>query len=235
VDNTPAEILDLAHSEGYWRVNIRPSVFHPAQLRDKNDCQRVIWQSAVTTDGWQYPITSDRVTEEGRDWIARAANISNIVEYWRFYQSGQFVHHVALREDHMGRAGIFHPQFFVPAEGRKYLAVTASIHMLTDIVEFAARLAYREVLDPRAVVDIELHKMAGRELTYMMPGRRLPESYWFKDDIVSLGGEYEPKDLIARPGDIAIDLSLRLFNSAGWDAPRTLISEDQNRYTANRR
>lgn len=54
MDNTPAEILQLVHSEGYWRVRIRPSIFHPAQLRDKDDCQRVIRQSAVTTEGWQY-------------------------------------------------------------------------------------------------------------------------------------------------------------------------------------
>ena len=107
--------------------------------------------------------------------------------------------------------------------------------MLTDIVEFAARVAYRGVLAPRAVIGIELHKMAGRELTYMVPGRRLPGSFWFKDEVVDLEGEYEPEDLIGRPGDIALDLSMTLFNRAGWEAPRTLISEDQNRYAASRR
>lgn len=107
--------------------------------------------------------------------------------------------------------------------------------MVTDIIEFAARLAYREVLVPRAVIGIELHKMAGRELTYMMPGRRLQGSFWFKDQVVHLGGEYEPEDLIGRPGDIAVELSMTLFNRARLKLPRTLISEDQNRYTANRR
>ena len=91
------------------------------------------------------------------------------------------------------------------------------------------------VLVPRAVVGVELHKMAGRVLTYMVPGRRLPGSFWFKDEVVDLEGEYEPEDLIGRPGDIALDLSMTLFNRAGWEAPRTLISEDQNRYAASRR
>jgi hypothetical protein len=135
----------------------------------------------------------------------------------------------------MDRLRLFHPQFFVPGENKKYLAVTASVCMLSDIVEFAARVAYRGVLAPRAVIGIELHKMAGRELTYMVPGRRLPGSFWFKDEVVDLEGEYEPEDLIGRPGDIALDLSMTLFNRAGWEAPRTLISEDQNRYAASRR
>jgi hypothetical protein len=235
VENTPTEILQLIHSAGYWRVRIRASVFHPAQLRDKNDCQRLILQSAIATEGWQYPIASGRLTEQGPDWIGEAANISVFIDYWRFYQSGQFIHHLAIREDHMVRTNLFNPHFFVPGENKKYLAVTASICMLTDIIEFASRLAYRDVLAPRAVIDIELHKMAGRELTYLMPGRRLPRSFWFKDEVVSLGGEYKPEDLISRPADIAVELSMMLFNRAGWEMPRALITEDQGRYTAYRR
>ena len=77
--------------------------------------------------------------------------------------------------------------------------------------------------------------MPGRGLTYMVPGRRVPGSFWFKDEVVRLGGEYKPEDLIGRPGDIAVELSMTLFKIAGWDAPRTLVSEDQTRYTANRR
>ena len=77
--------------------------------------------------------------------------------------------------------------------------------------------------------------MCIRDSTYMVPGRRLPGSFWFKDEVVDLEGEYEPEDLIGRPGDIALDLSMTLFNRAGWEAPRTLISEDQNRYAASRR
>ena len=134
----------------------------------------------------------------------------------------------------MGKLGLFHPQFFVPGEGRKYLAITASVCMITDITEFAARLAYRGILVPRAVVRIELHKTAGRELTFMMPGRRLPNSHWFKDDIVRLDGSYTTEELIGRTREIAVELSIELFKLAGWDAPKSLVVEDQSRYTANR-
>jgi len=68
-----------------------------------------------------------------------------------------------------------------------------------------------------------------------MPGRRLPESFWFKEDKVALDGTYEAEDLISRPAEIALDFSAALFGRAGWEAPRTLMGEDQSRYIANRR
>ncbi|HEY4086364.1 MAG TPA: hypothetical protein VGM43_10525 [Bryobacteraceae bacterium] len=229
------DILQLIHGAGYWRVHLRPSVFHSAQIRSKDDCLSLINHSAISTEGWRYPIINGRTSEEGADWIAEAANTSVFIEYWRFYQSGQFIHHLALREDHMRRLNLFHPQFFAPSENRRYLAITSTICMLTDVIEFAARLAYRQILTPRAVINIELNNMAGRELVYMQPGRQLPASFWFKDEIVSVGGTYEPEQLIGKAADVAIQLSLELFKKALWEPPRTLIVDDQARYTANRR
>jgi hypothetical protein len=229
------ELLRLIHSHGYWRVRLRPPAFHQARLKDKDQCRSVVYQTAIATEGWHFPILNDTPYDEGSDWIAGAANSSVFIEYWRLYQSGQFIHHLALREDHMGRLGLFHPQFFMPGEGRRYLTVTASVCMVTDIVEFAARLAYKGILVPSAVVGIELHAMAGRELTYMVPGRRLPGSFWFKDDIVRLEGVYSTEELIGRPLEIATILSLELFKKTGWEAPRSLVADDQSRYTATRR
>jgi hypothetical protein len=230
-----ADLLELIHRDGYWRVDLRPPIFQKARLRDKDNCRYVVYETAVATEGWRYPIIDDDLYDQGTDWIAGAANQSVFIEYWRLYQSGQFIHHLALREDHMGRLGLFHPQFFVPGKGKRYLAVTASICMITDIIEFAARLAYREILVPQAVICLELHKMAGRELTYMMPGRRLPGSFWFKDESVRLEHIYSSEELIGRPRDIAGDLAIELFRNAGWDAPRSLVMDDQSRYTAARR
>jgi hypothetical protein len=196
-----SELLELIHSHAYWRVNLHPREFSQARLRDKNQCLSVVHQTSVSLEGWHYPILNDAPYEEGSDWIAGAGNISVFIEYWRFYQSGQFIHHLALREDHMGPAGLFHPQFFIPVEGQQYLSIVASIHMLTDIVEFAARLAYQSVLVPSAVLSVELHKMAGRQLTYMAPGRRLPGSFWFKDETISLGGVYSAEAVMGSPRD----------------------------------
>jgi hypothetical protein len=157
------------------------------------------------------------------------------IEYWRFYQSGQFVHHIAIKEDHMGRLGLFHPQFFVPGEGRKYLAITSTLCMVTDIMEFGARLAYRNVLAPAATVQIELHGMAGRQLTFMTPDRRLPESHWFKEEMVQLRQAFTRDEIIGRSAEIAVDLTSDLLSKAGWAAPRALLLDDQARYTERRR
>jgi hypothetical protein len=156
------------------------------------------------------------------------------LEYWRFYQSGQFDHYLALREDHMAKHGLFHPQFFMPAQGKKYLAITASIYMITNIVEFAARLAYQNVLTPTVVLKIELHKMAGRLLTYMQPGRRLPDVSWFKNEVVELRRVWPTEEVIGRSQELAIDLASELFSQADWTPPLQLLAEDQSRCTASR-
>jgi len=37
--------------------------------------------------------------------------------------------------------------------------------------------------------------------------------------------------MIGRPRDIAVELSIELFQRADWDAPRSLVADDQSRYT----
>ena len=229
------DVLEIVHSEGYWRVVLRPTQFHKARLRDKAHCQRAVYNAAVGSASGHYPTLVDRPTDEGTDWIGTGVNVLTVIEYWRFFQSGQFVHHIATKEDHMGRLGLWHPQFFVPGEGRRYLAITATVHLLTDLLEFAARLAYGEILVPSASLTIEINRMDGRQLTFMMPGRRLPEVYWFKDDRIELTRALAAENLIGRSDEIAIELATDLFSRAGWNAPWAILAEDQRRYKENRR
>jgi hypothetical protein len=227
--------LGLIHGDGYWRVLLRPSIFQPARLRDKSQCLSVVHQSSIDLAGWHYPIVGNDPSDEGADWVGGGGRAMTLIEYWRFYQSGQFVHHIAMREDHLARSGLYHPQFFVPREGQKYLAITSTVCMITDVVEFASRLAYRNVLAPSGTLLIELHGMASRQLIYMDPSRRLPESHWFKDERVQLNQVFTREEIIARPAEIAVDLAGELFGKAGWTAPRALLIEDQGPYTQHRR
>jgi hypothetical protein len=229
------DLLALIHEEGYWRVLLRPSMFQPARLRDKAHCLSVVHQSSIDLEGWHYPIVGHAPSDEGADWVGGGGKAMAHIEYWRFFQSGQFVHHIAMREDQIARLGLHHPQFFVPREGQKYLAITSTICMITDVVELASRLAYRNVLAPSGTLQIELHAMAGRQLTYMDPTRRLPEGYWFKDETVELKQDFTRDGIIARPAEIAVELSGELFGKAGWTAPRALLVEDQNRCIEHRR
>lgn len=230
-----AGLLALIHGNGYWRVLLRPPAFQPARLRDRAHCLSVVHQSSVDLSGWHYPIVGHGPSDEGPDWVGGGGSAMAFIEYWRFFQSGQFVHHIATREDHMARLGLFHPQFFVPGEGKRYLAITSTLFMITDIMEFAARLAYRNVLAPAGTVQIDLHGMAGRQLTFMTPDRRLPESHWFKEETVQLKQSLSRDEIIGRPAEIAIDLTIDLLGKAGWAAPRALLSDDQARYTERRR
>jgi hypothetical protein len=67
------ELLKPILERGYWRVNLRPSKFEKAHLRDLAHCQAAVYQSAVAAEGWHYPVLSDAPPlEQGPDWIGAA-------------------------------------------------------------------------------------------------------------------------------------------------------------------
>src|SRR5829696_6596341 len=83
------------HDTGYWRVLIHPTVFEGSRIPTLADCWRIVEESRVSLRGWDYPHVDPAQQLRGDDWVQSGAAWANHVELWRFYQSGQFVHHFA--------------------------------------------------------------------------------------------------------------------------------------------
>ncbi len=94
------ERLDKIHSTGYWRVHIRPTQFETTRVESLARCHEILGDSSVRLRGWDYPHLGHRELANGEDWVESGADFRGHVEYWRFYQSGQFVHHFAFEEDY---------------------------------------------------------------------------------------------------------------------------------------
>ena len=95
-------LLAKVHTHGYWRVVIRPSSFDPKRIPSLGDCWEAVEACTVSLRGWNYPHIDRRpeLRANGSDWIASGADFMGSIEYWQLFQSGQFVHHFAFREDH---------------------------------------------------------------------------------------------------------------------------------------
>ena len=95
-DPLPVPVLEGPH----WRVNLRPSEYLPELIPTLSQCFEIIQQTKVHLRGWDYPHLSTRNTERasGSNWIASWTPFMNHNEYWRFYQSGQFLHLFSVRE-----------------------------------------------------------------------------------------------------------------------------------------
>jgi hypothetical protein len=171
-------LLQKLKSKGYWEFVIRPVIFKPDAIESFDECHRIIRENKVSLRGWDfphYPSNSSECTnnvgfiECGTDW-------SYFVEYWRFYQSAQFVFLKGCWEDwHEQATGLFAPRLRI--EPNTSISLLNIVYTTTEAYEFAARLAVRGVLGAKCVIEIFLHNCKNRRLVTLEPGRDLSGDY----------------------------------------------------------
>ena len=94
------ELLDNIRSRGYWRVVIRPYSFIEKRIADRSELLHILEKTSVEYKGWGFPhIDGWRKPDNGPDWIGQEISKEPILELWRFYQSGQFIHYFGMPED----------------------------------------------------------------------------------------------------------------------------------------
>lgn len=216
------QILTKIRAKGYWRVVIRPTVFEARGIPNLSDVRELVQSCAVSLRGWPYPYWRDSEAQNVSDWVECSVNWREFTEYCRFYQSGQFVHLFAVYEEHE-RAG--------------YLDFVSTIYTVTEIFEFAARLAGKEVLQPSAYISIELHNMADHQLFSYDRGRHVGDYKFIRqsDLPIVIKEEFSQQDVVSRTDELALDAVVKIFEQFNWnDPPRQVFAEDQKRLRERR-
>ncbi|MDW7681353.1 MAG: ATP-binding protein, partial [bacterium] len=94
------EILNKIHSTEYWGINIRPIKFEDEIIKTLTDARELIDKCGVLLRGWDYPHFTHADIKNGNNWIESHVEFEGHIEYWRLYQSGQFIHDFACVEDY---------------------------------------------------------------------------------------------------------------------------------------
>lgn len=224
-------LLDLIHQTGYWRVIMHSTVFERQRIASPADCWRIVEESQVNQRGLGYPHIDRAQKVLDDDWVQCGVEWGNYIELWRFYQSGQFVHQFSVPEDReplslMGnRRG---PSQVV--DGPRRLSYLNVVYTVTEILEFARRLAYREVFDLTATVRIELHGMRDRQLV-APAGRTFPGNHVSRSDTICWEQTTLSAALIATAPALAIDAIVHILKRFQWDdVPHRLLEDDQARF-----
>ena len=94
--NLPVPVLNYPH----WRVNLRPERYEPELIPTLAECLKAVEQCRVALRGWDFPTLSNSQEERefGENYVASWTAFMEEIEYWRFYQSGQFLHLHAIEE-----------------------------------------------------------------------------------------------------------------------------------------
>ncbi len=229
-------LLSRIKERGYWRVIIHPTEFDERRVATLAQCWQIIESAQVNLRGYlDYPRLPHERTE-GTDWIEGGGEFSDDLEVWRFYQSAQFVHYFFVSEDWLlgawdGTTVEDKARGF--ASGDRTLNVYNALYTCTEVLQFAARLAYRDVLEPAARVRIELHRSRGRRLVAPRDERSL-DQFVSREDTVCWQSDTMSAHLIAAAPQLAVDAAMSLFKRFGWSPSRRLLELRQQRLLEHR-
>ena len=239
---TSADILSEIRSGPHWEVVVHPSKFEEARVPSLRECREAVEQAQVALlPGRQYP-RIELEADFGNDWTGSGATRDYYLhEYWRMYQSGQFVHWFTFLDDVDGpeslqewdeSSPLFKPEGFTP---NGFLTVDGALYTCTEVFEFAARLMAARVLDEAPLVRIIMHGIKDRVLSAGM--RRMPSASADYGTTDRLGKEWQ----LSGPGiygaaaRLAREATLWFFERFGsQDFPEESLRRKQDEFLAKR-
>ena len=232
----PVPVRDGPH----WRIVIHPAEYQAERIPSLDECWRIVERTRVARLGWEYPIVGTQSEREAGDtWIASWRDRNGEMDYWRLYQSGQFVSLFSFWEDEQDAHTHFserHRQWEMPVCPSGYLSVSGAIHLFTAIFEFASRLSIAGALDAAPAVIITLNGVKDRALAF-------PEGFDFTLGrtlryFASTPSLEHPKPwrltLLDDPAERAREAARWFFEGFGYAPPETLLKLEQEQFLNNR-
>jgi hypothetical protein len=111
-----------------------------------------------------------------------------------------------------------------------YFSLLNFLYTVTEIVEFAARLAQRGVYPGEIELTIELRKVSGFVLTPDVDRAWSGVRETFEPNI-GRTWRYQSRDLVAASADIALQVSAWFFERLGWVDPAVeVLRRDQKKF-----
>jgi hypothetical protein len=167
------------------------------------------------------------------------------VEYWRFYQSGQFVHLFSIREaadrqwhDRLRDITKVHLSHLRAIEWDGvpgFIDIDNFIYSTTEIFEFAARVVQRVDYSGEIEIAIALNGVNGFMLT-TEPQYAWHNSYAARIDAMGHSWQIAVGTLVADSANLALEAVLWFFERFGWDQPPVeILRSDQQKFLSGRR
>jgi hypothetical protein len=238
----PIPVLQHPH----WRVNFRPAVYEDNLIPTLAKCLDIIEKNKLSLRGWDFPHLSRHDTErgQGNNWIASWSDFMGHYEYWRFYQSGQFIYLSSVREvtetewrkkleaDMKSHLSYMRDINWETVPG--YISIVNFVYNITEIYEFAARLCQAQVYSGTLNIKIELKGIKGFVLS--APWDRVWHSYYSaSENDLATTNDFATDTLVASSKDAALKSIVWFFERFGWlNPPEETIARDQEKLLKGR-
>jgi hypothetical protein len=229
----PIPVRDYPH----WRVTYRPATYDEQRVKSLSECRDIVTKHRVRLRGWDFPPLPPATDEMayGSRWIAAWSDFMGHLEYWRFYQSTQFLYLGSVREvtEPDWAEKLRASQHFIDrrdiSKAPGFLSITNFVYNITEIFEFAARLSQSGVYFEPLDVTIRITGIKGFILA-ADPSRMWPNAYSASEPELSFQETLTPAELVANAADVAVNCIVWFFERFGWLNPNvSAIRTDQQR------
>ena len=230
-----ASLLDKIKSQGYWHIVIRPATFTQERIPTLRQCRKLIEDNQVKYRGWYFPHFDERDIKRGPDYIELGVSFRSINETWRFFQSGQLAFFSGLAEDWVSEDPVLSEGFRNDLKPSTVLDILSVLHQLSELYEFAARLAQRDVYGDALVVNVTLANIKGRQLFYW-PGQGRILSRRFSCLVPELAREarLSSVDLVAQSREYSYQHFLWLMERFEFEPSEAMFRRDQEKFFEGR-
>jgi hypothetical protein len=238
----PVPVLHHPH----WRVNLRPDQYREDLIPSLARCFEIVQKTKLSLRGWDYPHLSNRDTERGvgNNWVASWSDFMGHKEYWRFYQSGQFLHLFSVREATEAgwkqkmqsemQSHLSYMRDFDWEQVPGFISILNFIYSVTEIFEFASRLCQADVYGGALSIGIEVKGIKGYILAAGWD-RAWHDYYPASEDKLGRSWMYQTDVLVAESAQKALRAIVWFFERFGWlSPPEEVIRHDQEDFLKGR-
>jgi hypothetical protein len=226
-------VIDQVRRVGHYRVALEPIGYDKERVKTLGGLWRLVEDTKVSLRGWDYPHVSRRDGErsQGNHHIASWVSWSRHQEYWRFYQSGQFVHLFAFRENEAEFSELLRshvvPFVTIGPSTSGFLSITSTIWTFTEIFEFISRLGARGLLPDGAGVRIEMRNVKDRVLGFSEWTRDVHGLYAAGEETIGQTFSYSQEDLVSNAKSNAVAVAAWFFERFGANFTKQIVDEIQ--------
>lgn len=232
-------LLTKIKSRGFWIINFRPLIYED-KIKNLFDCKNIVEKNIVSLRGWNYPffplIEKDNMKlSAGQNFYEGWVDWQAHKEIWRIYQSGQFIHLLALREDWYEESEWF-KEIAKKIKPETSLGIIHATYLITEIFEFLRRLVSENLYNEGIKVVISLNNAQNRVL-WLEDGSRVPlsKTYSTASSILEYSKEFSKNQIETNSKNISLEVIKFFFDKFGWHhCPIDVVKSDQEKLLSNR-
>lgn len=217
-------------SRGYWEINIAPENFIEKRVKEFQLLENIMTNTTVKIRGWVFPFWEK---DENAMRLSKSIGYDNEFEQYlsvlRVFYSGQ-IYCLESQPDDWRELSTWCSQDKENKPGT-IIGVEDIIFKLTEIFEFASRVALTEIGDQKIKIKYNLVNIKDRQLVVHSPFRIRFISYGktSKTNEILEVNTFSRDELIANSRDLALVECVKIFSYFFWDTNLEFLRDWQSK------